>query len=85
MNWIIVDGERSTSLIKGVGLGVVQPGGRVRKRIIVICSGVKGERVVDVEVLTRIVESGESFDFRMFFEFNIFFLGGKRERNDGTS
>jgi len=56
-NWIIVDGERSTSLIKGVELGVVEPGGRVVKRVWLVCGGVRGERVVDVEVLTRVVES----------------------------
>lgn len=56
-NWIIVDGERSTSLIKGVELGVVEPGGCAVKRVWLVCANVRGERVVDVEVLTRVVES----------------------------
>jgi hypothetical protein len=55
VNWIIVDGERSSSLIKGVGLGVVEPGGCAVKKVWLICTGVRGERIVDVEVLTRAV------------------------------
>jgi hypothetical protein len=43
-------------LIKGIELGVVEPGGCVVKRVWLVCTGVKGERVVDVEVLTRVVE-----------------------------
>ena len=78
MNWIIVDGERSTSLIKDVELGVVEPGGCVIKRVWLVCTGVRGERVVDVEVLTRVFEGdGElcfvDFYFYFFLELIILF------------
>jgi hypothetical protein len=76
VNWIIVDGERSTSLIKGVELGMVEPGGRVVKRVWLVCTGIRGERVVDVEVLTRFVKGGGKFIFMIIsFEINSLFSG----------
>ena len=62
-NWIMVDRQRSASLIKDVELGVVEPGGFVVKKVILVCTGVRGERVVDVQVLTRVVMGGSDRQF----------------------
>lgn len=63
VNWIMVDGQRSASLIKDVELGVVEPGGFVAKKVILVCTGVRGERVVDVQVLTRVVMDESNGEF----------------------
>ncbi|KAJ7496837.1 Gryzun, putative trafficking through golgi-domain-containing protein [Mycena latifolia] len=49
-NVIVLDDERSSSLIKGVGFGVLQPGVSVVKTLYLVSSGPAGDRMVDVSI-----------------------------------
>jgi len=51
----MVDGERSSSLVKDVELGKLAPGEVATKQIHLFCSGAPGERVMDVSVRSRTV------------------------------
>lgn len=53
VNWIVVDGERSTSLIKGINLGVLAPGVRATKTMHLFNTGAGGDRMVDVSIQTN--------------------------------
>ncbi|KAJ7030012.1 Gryzun, putative trafficking through golgi-domain-containing protein [Mycena alexandri] len=54
-NAIVLDDERSSSLIKGVDFGVLQPGVSVVKTLHLISSGAAGERMVDVSIQSTAV------------------------------
>ncbi|KAJ7772064.1 Gryzun, putative trafficking through golgi-domain-containing protein [Mycena maculata] len=49
-NVIILEDERSSSLIKGVSFGVLQPGVSVVKTLYLLSSGGAGDRLVDVSI-----------------------------------
>ncbi|KAF8627616.1 hypothetical protein AX15_004317 [Amanita polypyramis BW_CC] len=53
VNSIILDNERSTSLIKGISFGVLQPGANNVKTLFLINTGVSGERALDISVRSR--------------------------------
>ncbi|PPQ93844.1 hypothetical protein CVT25_013553 [Psilocybe cyanescens] len=53
VNWMVVDNERSASLVKGINLGVLSPGTSAVKTLHLFNSGAGGDRVVDVSVQTR--------------------------------
>ncbi|KAJ3501987.1 hypothetical protein NLJ89_g9091 [Agrocybe chaxingu] len=55
INWIVVDEERSTSLIKGIHLGVLAPGVSTVKTLHIFNTGAGGDRMVDVSIQTRTV------------------------------
>lgn len=50
---MVVDNERSASLVKGINLGVLSPGTSAVKTLHLFNSGAGGDRVVDVSVQTR--------------------------------
>lgn len=50
---MVVDDERSASLVKGIHLGVLTPGTSAVKTLRLFNSGAGGDRVVDVSVQTR--------------------------------
>jgi len=52
VNWIVVDGERSTSLIKGINLGVLAPGVSATKTMHLFNTGAGDHRMVDVSIQT---------------------------------
>ncbi|KAJ7350608.1 Gryzun, putative trafficking through golgi-domain-containing protein [Mycena albidolilacea] len=54
-NLIVLDEERSPSLIKGVNFGILQPGVSVVKTLHLISSGAAGERMVDVSIQSTVV------------------------------
>ncbi|KAJ7716532.1 Gryzun, putative trafficking through golgi-domain-containing protein [Mycena metata] len=54
-NAIVLDDERSSSLIKGVNFGVLQPGVSVVKTLHLISTGAAGERMVDVSIQSTAV------------------------------
>ncbi|KAJ7647712.1 Gryzun, putative trafficking through golgi-domain-containing protein [Roridomyces roridus] len=49
-NWILLEEERSSSLIKAVNLGVLQPGSSAVKTLRIISSGGAGDRMIDVSI-----------------------------------
>ncbi|OCH86086.1 hypothetical protein OBBRIDRAFT_890731 [Obba rivulosa] len=53
VNYISVDDQRSSSLIKGVSLGVIPPGASLLKTIYLCSSGVAGDRTIDISVQSR--------------------------------
>uniref|UniRef100_A0A8H7Y8D4 Trafficking protein particle complex subunit 11 domain-containing protein n=1 Tax=Psilocybe cubensis TaxID=181762 RepID=A0A8H7Y8D4_PSICU len=53
VNWMVVDDVRSTSLVKGIHLGVLVPGTSAVKTLHLFNTGAGGDRVVDVSVQTR--------------------------------
>ena len=53
MNYIAMDDQRSTSLIKGVGCGALAPGVTVLKKLFLTNTGAPGERVVDISVQSQ--------------------------------
>ncbi|KAF8911521.1 Gryzun, putative trafficking through golgi-domain-containing protein [Gymnopilus junonius] len=55
VNWIVVDEERSSSLIKGIHVGVLAPGVSVTKTLHLFSTGAAGDRMVDISVQTRTV------------------------------
>ncbi|CAL1711378.1 unnamed protein product [Somion occarium] len=56
-NFISVDEERSSSLIKGVEFGVLPPGVNMNKTLYLACSGAVGDRVIDISVQSRSMAS----------------------------
>ena len=52
-NYIAVEGERSTGLIKGISFGTLHPGTTGCKTLHLVSSGRAGERMVDVSVQSR--------------------------------
>lgn len=56
-NLIALDDERSSSLIKGVNFGVLQPGVSVVKTLYLISSGAAGDRMVDVSIQSTALEA----------------------------
>lgn len=53
VNWIVVDEERSPSLIKGIHLGVLAPGVSTVKTIHLFNTGAGGDRMIDISITTR--------------------------------
>ncbi|KAJ7169134.1 Gryzun, putative trafficking through golgi-domain-containing protein [Mycena crocata] len=49
-NSIVLEDERSSSLIKGVNFGILQPGVSVVKTLYLVSSGAAGDRMVDVSI-----------------------------------
>ncbi|KAH7910026.1 Gryzun, putative trafficking through golgi-domain-containing protein [Hygrophoropsis aurantiaca] len=47
---IILDGERSSGLIKGVHFGIIAPGVTVLKTLYMTCCGAPGDRTIDVSI-----------------------------------
>ena len=54
VNFIDLEGQRSSALIKGVAFGVLQPGDSVRKTLRLTSTGAGGERVLDISVQSRV-------------------------------
>ncbi|KAJ6593407.1 Gryzun, putative trafficking through golgi-domain-containing protein [Mycena capillaripes] len=54
-NVIVLDDERSSSLLKGVNFGVLQPGVSIVKTLHLISSGGAGDRMVDVSIQSTVV------------------------------
>jgi len=53
VNYIVMENERSTSLIKGVPFGVLQPGANRIKTLSLISTGLAGDRVLDISARSR--------------------------------
>ncbi|KAF7315077.1 hypothetical protein MIND_00021900 [Mycena indigotica] len=49
-NWIALDDERSSSLIKGISFGVLQPGVSAVKTLYLISTGGAGDRMLDISI-----------------------------------
>ncbi|KAF9529733.1 glutathione transferase omega-1 [Crepidotus variabilis] len=62
VNWIVVDDERSPSLIKGIDLGVLNPGVSVVKTLHLFNTGGGGDRVVDVSIQTTTIAPEDDTD-----------------------
>lgn len=56
-NVILLDDERSTSLIKGVNFGVLKPGVSIVKTLHLISGGGAGDRMVDVSIQSTAVRA----------------------------
>lgn len=54
VNSIVLENERSTSLIKGISFGVLQPGANRVKTLFLISTGLAGDRVLDLSVRSRL-------------------------------
>ncbi|KAJ7209783.1 Gryzun, putative trafficking through golgi-domain-containing protein [Mycena pura] len=54
-NVIALDGERSSSLIKGVSLGLLKPGVSIVKTLYLVSSGGAGDRMVDISIRSTAV------------------------------
>lgn len=60
VNSIILENERSTSLIKGISFGILQPGANGIKTLFLISAGLAGDRVLDISVRSRLpADQGE--------------------------
>jgi len=57
VNWMVVDDERSSSLIKGIRVGVLAPGVSATKTLHLFNTGAGGDRMVDISVQTRTANS----------------------------
>jgi len=55
VNWIVVDDQKSSSLIKGINLGILAPGVSTVKTLHLFNTGAGGDRAVDVSVQTRTI------------------------------
>ena len=53
VNYIVVDDQQSSGLIKGIQLGVLGPGASGKKTIHLFNSGAGGERMIDVSIQSR--------------------------------
>ena len=53
MNYITLDGNKSTGLIKGVHFGVIQPSVNVAKTLYLLNTGSPGDRTIDISVQSR--------------------------------
>lgn len=60
MNWIVVEDTRSSSLIKGIQLGVLAPGVTIVKTLHLFNTGASGDRMIDISIQSRTVIAGES-------------------------
>nr|GAT57844.1 glutathione transferase omega-1 [Mycena chlorophos] len=54
-NWIQLDEERSSSLVKGINLGALKPGVSVVKTLHLISTGGAGDRVLDISIQSAAV------------------------------
>lgn len=55
-----MENERSTSLIKGISFGILQPGANGIKTLFLISAGLAGDRVLDISVRSRLpADQGE--------------------------
>jgi hypothetical protein len=59
VNWLVVDDQRSSSLIKGIHLGVLAPGVSAVKTMHLFNTGAGGDRMLDVSILTSPVSDTE--------------------------
>ena len=57
MNWIVVEDTRSSSLIKGIQLGVLAPGVTIVKTLHLFNTGASGDRMIDISIQSRAVIS----------------------------
>lgn len=66
MNWIIFDGEKSSSLIRDIHLGVLASGHSTIKTLHIFNTGAGGDRMIDVSIQTKTImpksESARSVD-----------------------
>lgn len=53
MNYIILDGVKSNSLIKGISLGVLHSGTTACKTLYLVSTGATGLRVLDISIQSR--------------------------------
>lgn len=53
MNRIIVDDEESTSLIRGVKFGLLEPGAEASKTLYLLNTGAVGDRTLDVSIRSQ--------------------------------
>ena len=60
MNWIVVEDSRSSSLIKGIQLGVLAPGVTIVKTLHLFNTGASGDRMIDISIQSRTVISGNN-------------------------
>ncbi|KAI8973973.1 Gryzun, putative trafficking through golgi-domain-containing protein [Trametes punicea] len=56
VNYIAIDDQRSTSLLKAISGGMLAPGASVIKKLYLINAGVPGERVIDISVQSQSTE-----------------------------
>ena len=59
MNWIVVEDIRSSSLIKGIELGVLEPGVTIVKILHLFNTGASGDRMIDISIQSRVVIAGK--------------------------
>ena len=59
MNWIVVEDNRSSSLIKGIQLGVLAPGVTIVKTLHLFNTGASGDRMIDISIQSRTVIAGK--------------------------
>lgn len=59
MNWIVVEDTRSSSLIKGIQLGVLAPGVTIVKTLHLFNTGASGDRMLDISIQSRTVIAGK--------------------------
>ena len=59
MNWIVVEDTRSSSLIKGIQLGVLAPGVTAVKTLHLFNTGASGDRMIDISIQSRTVIAGK--------------------------
>ena len=60
MNWILVEDTRSSSLIKGIELGVLAPGVTIVKTLHLFNTGASGDRMIDISIQSRAADKQES-------------------------
>jgi hypothetical protein len=59
VNWIVVEDTRSSSLIKGIQLGVLAPGVTIVKTLHLFNTGASGDRMIDISIQSRTVIAGK--------------------------
>lgn len=59
MNWIVIEDTRSSSLIKGVQLGVLAPGATTVKTLHLFNTGASGDRMIDISIQSRTTIAGK--------------------------
>ena len=63
VNSIVLENERSTSLLKGISFGVLPPGANRIKALYLSSTGLAGDRVLDISVRSRLpADQGEVED-----------------------
>ena len=60
MNWIVIEDTRSSSLIKGIQLGVLAPGVTIVKTLHLFNTGASGDRMIDISIQSRVVMAGKN-------------------------